>query len=184
MFCALRNAKQKKTVPAKNSEANFLAAPFHKAPPGRQKSEREFCLFGGVFLRSVCRAVCRGGLFCEACRCCACPALPLPAMRFACAVPSCFGCLFACRAFCAHIFLLSFAFSCLAFAAQTSFHLSLRPRREFPCLSPPAALFPACGSCHLLLFHGLLRPLPVFPFCVVRTGFLSCFSLVFLPFPA
>ena len=50
-------------------------------------------------------------------------------MRFACAVPSCFGCLFACRAFCAHIFLLSFAFSFLAFAAQTSFHLSLRPRR-------------------------------------------------------
>ena len=40
-------------------------------------------------------------------------------------------------------FLLSFAFSCLAFAAQKSFHLSLMPRREFPCLSPPTALFPA-----------------------------------------
>ena len=70
------------------------------------------------------------------------------------------------------------------FASQISFHLSLRPRRGFPCLSPPVALFPACGSCHLLLFHGPLRPLPVCLFCVVRTGFLSCFSLVFLPFPA
>ena len=29
------------------------------------------------------------------------------------------------------------------FASQISFHLSLRPRREFPCLSPPVALFPA-----------------------------------------
>ena len=33
------------------------------APPGRQKSEREFCLFGGIFLRLACRAVCRGWLF-------------------------------------------------------------------------------------------------------------------------
>ena len=67
------------------------------------------------------------------------------------------------------------------FASQISFHLSLRPRRGFPCLSPPVALFPACGSCYLLLFRGLLRPLPVCLFCIVYAGFLS---LVFLPFPA
>src|SRR5699024_1517284 len=75
-------------------------------------------------------------------------------------------------------FLLSFVFSCLAFASQNSFHLSLMPRREFPCLSPPVALFPACGSCHLLLFHGLLRPLPVCLFCVVYASSL----LFFCPF--
>ena len=41
--------------------------------------------------------------------------------------------------------LLFFTFSCLTSSSQTSFHLSLRPRRGFPCLSPPVALFPACG---------------------------------------
>ena len=79
------------------------------------------------------------------------------------------------------VFHLSFAFSCLAVAAQTSFHLSLRPRRGFSfLLASCGVMFPARGSCHLLLFRGLLRPLPVFPFCIVRTGFLFCFS----PFPA
>ena len=120
------------------------------------------------------------GSFPLACRLpfCACSALLACCLPAVCAVPSCFGCLFVCSALFARAFssyLLSFAFSCLAFAAQTSFHLSLRPRREFPCLSPPAALFPACGSCHLLLFRRLLRPLPVFSFCIVRAGFLSCF---------
>ena len=91
-------------------------------------------------------------------------------------------CLFACSALFMRVFsLLFFTFSCLTFSSQSSFPLSLRPRREFPCLSPPVALFPACGSCHLLLFRGLLRPLPVCLFCVVYAGFLS---LVFLPFPA
>ena len=33
----MRNAKQKKTVPAKNSEAIFWRPPVHKAPPGRRK---------------------------------------------------------------------------------------------------------------------------------------------------
>ena len=41
------------------------------------------------------------------------PACRLPAVRFV----------------CARIFLLSFAFSCLTFSSQISFHLSLRPRR-------------------------------------------------------
>ena len=38
-------------------------------------------------------------------------------------------CLPAVRFVCARIFLLSFAFSCLTFSSQISFHLSLRPRR-------------------------------------------------------
>ena len=84
------------------------------ASPGRQKSECEFCLFGVFFLRPARRAMCRAGRFCAACRCC---------------VGFCARCLFACRAFCARFFLLSFAFFCLAFSSQTSFHLSLMPRR-------------------------------------------------------
>ena len=72
------------------TRSDFLAAPVHMAPPGRQKSERAFCLFGGVFLRPACRAVCRGGRSCAACRCCGgfcarCPVFFLPVCR--CLVP-------------------------------------------------------------------------------------------------
>ena len=161
------------------------------APPGRQKSEREFCLFGGVVLRPMCRS----GRFCKTCRCCGgfcarCPGVfsagtpppcswlvgSLPLLRLACAAPGaclsfvrcaqkaqdfccfsraahgklflfcrcsrpaglvtccffagfCAHCLFACSALFMRVFLLSFAFSYLTFASQTSFHLSLRPRR-------------------------------------------------------
>ena len=107
------------------------------------------------------------------CRFCAWPVL-LPVAFVLCL--RCRGLLAVCAAFLSCFF----ALSCLTFSSQTSFHLSLMPRRGFPCLSPPVALFPAFGSCHLLLFRGPLCPLPVFPFCVVRTGFLFCFS----PFPA
>ena len=111
-----RNAKQIKFRAGQKQRSDFLAAPFHKAPPGRQKSEREFCLFGGVFLRPMCRAMWRADRFCAACRSCggfcAWPALFIRSVL----------CL---RGF----FLLSFTFSCLTFASQNSFHLSLRPRR-------------------------------------------------------
>ena len=68
---AVRNAKQKKTVPAKTAK-RFLAVLVHMAPPGRQKSEREFCRSEGFFLRPMRRAACRGGRFCETCLCLAC----------------------------------------------------------------------------------------------------------------
>ena len=60
------------------------------------------------------------------------PGACLPVVRFVCAVPSCFGCLFAYSVLVARAFssyLLSFVFSCLTSSSQTSFHLSLRPRR-------------------------------------------------------
>ena len=200
------------------------------APPGRQKSEREFCLFGGVFcvrcaappagaavfakLAAVVVAFAPGFLIHSAAvsfsagAVCAGNLIPLfglprrgcrgvPQSRRLCPGPrvasafvpgpraACLFCvwpalpgLFAENALCAFLhafFSYHFALSCLTFFSQTSFHLSLRPRREFPCLSPPVALFPARGSCHLLLFCELLRPLPVFPFCIVRAGFLPCF---------
>ena len=94
------------------------------ASPGRQKSECEFCLFG-VFFCARRAAPCAG---------LAVLARPAAVMRAFCA-----RCLFACRAFCARssvlfwlsvclfyvvctrIFLLSFAFSCLAFCLSNFF---------------------------------------------------------------
>ena len=194
----------KKTVPAKNSEAIFWRPRFTWPLRAGKRANANFACSEGVsapgaprhvpgwpFLRGLpllCWLLCpvsrrffrkrciRAGILWHRLSC-------LPAVRFVCAVLFCFGCLFACSVLVARAFfsyLLSFAFSCLTSSSQTSFHLSLRPRRGFPCLSPPAALFPARGSCHLLLFRGLLHPLPVFPFCVVRADFLFCFS----PFPA
>ena len=48
--CALHCAQceAEKGRAGQKQRSDFLAAPVHKAPPGRQKSEREFCLFGGV----------------------------------------------------------------------------------------------------------------------------------------
>ena len=112
------------------------------------------------------------------------PALPLPAVRFVCAVLFCFGCLFACSMLVARAFfsyLLSFAFSCLAFCLSKFFSLVAHAETGISLLVPSAALFPACVVCHLLLFRGLLRPLPVFPFCIVRARSSLIFYL--LPFP-
>ena len=162
-----RNAKQIKFRAGQKQRSDFLAAPFHKAPPGRQKSEREFACSEGVFCAR--RAAPCGGLIVFA-RPAVLAAAFVPGLR--CSPVLCF----VCAAFLSCFFTLS----CLTFASQKSFHLSLRPRRALSCLSPPAALFPACGSCHLLLFREPLRPLPVCLFCVVRAGFLPCFS----PFPA
>ena len=49
--CARRSApcEAEKDRAGQKQRSDFLAAPFHKAPPGRQKSERKFCLFGGGF---------------------------------------------------------------------------------------------------------------------------------------
>ena len=166
------------------------------ASPGRQKSECEFCLFGGgfcarraapcaglaVFARpaAVMRAFApgvlalflqaqhtRGGFFSTVCP--ACLLCSRPARRFSAAftqtfAPVCLACAAAARrALCVRssvLFRLSvclfcvvctgflscfFALSCLTFSSQTSFHLSLRPRRALPRLSPPAALFPTCA---------------------------------------
>ena len=59
------------------------------------------------------------------------PVLPEPARRALCVRSSVLFWLSVCLFYvvCTRIFLLSFAFSCLAVASQTSFHLSLRPRR-------------------------------------------------------
>ena len=163
-LCAMRS--RKRPCQPKTAKSIF-GGPVPQSPAGQAKERTQILPARRVFSRPACRAMCRAGRLCAACRSCggfcAWPALFIRSVL----------CL---RGF----FLLSFTFSCLTFASQKSFHLSLRPRRALSCLSPPAALFPACGSCHLLLFREPLRPLPVCLFCVVRAGFLPCFS----PFPA
>ena len=160
--------RSKKAVPAKNSEANFWRPRFTRPLRAGKRANANFAcsgLFGGVFLRPACRAVCRAGRFCAACRSCGgfcarCSGIFLPVCR--CLVPGlraaccfcawsglcCRGLLAVCPpcALCAHFrlvsavcspvlccvrgfSLLSFTFSCLTFASQISFHLSLRPRR-------------------------------------------------------
>ena len=224
---AVRNAKQKKAVPAKNSEATFLAAPVHMAPPGRQKSEREFCLFGGVFcvrcaappagaavfakLAAVVVAFAPGFLIHSAAvsfsagAVCAGNLIPLfglprrgcrgvPQSRRLCPGPrvasafvsgpraACLFCvwpalpgLFAENALCAFLhafFSYHFALSCLTSFSQTSFHLSLRPRRASTFFRKESRQRFARGaapsnphSCALRLFFpssallaGLVRP--------------------------
>ena len=112
------------------------------------------------------------------------------------------ACLPVLRCLCGFSLSCFFALSCLTSFSQTSFHLSLRPRREFPCLSPPAALFPACAPLFCRLYadfcaclSGLrCRCLPcalcaqfhlVLAVCLPVLRCLCGFSLsCFLPFPA
>ena len=200
----IRSAQQKRPCQPKTAK-RFFGGPASQGPSGQAKEQTRILpvrrgfsapgvprhMAGWPFLRGwpllcwllrpvprrfFCKRCIRAGILWHRLSC-------LPAMRFACAVPSCFGCLFACSVLVARAvfsYLLSFTFSCLTSSSQISFHLSLRPRRGFSRLFSPAALFPACVVCHLLLFRGLLRPLPVFPFCIVYASFPSCF----LPFPA
>ena len=112
------------------------------------------------------------------------------------------ACLPVLRCLCGFSLSCFFALSCLTSFSQTSFHLSLRPRREFPCLSPPAALFPACAPLFCRLYadfcaclSGLRCRCPPCALCAqfrlvlaVCLPVLRClcgFSLsCFLPFPA
>ena len=147
------------------------------APPGRQKSERAFCLFGGVFLRPACRAVCRGGRSCAACRCCGgfcarCPVFFLPVCR--CLVPglrlSAVFCL-ACAA------CLPFGRRRLCFRLAGSLPLLCLARAAGACL--PFARRALCVhgfSLLFFLFPASLLPLKLLFIC--RSGrdgnFLAC----------
>ena len=126
--CAQCEAEKGRASQKQRSE--FLAAPVHKALRAGKRANAYFA--------------CSEGFFCVR-RAAPCAGLAVLA-RLA-AVVAAFArgvCLPSVR-LCMRVFHLSFAFSCLAVASQTSFHLSLRPRREFPCLFLSATLFPACG---------------------------------------
>ncbi len=119
-LCAMRSRKR----PCQPKTAKrIFGGPGSQGPPGRQKSEREFCLFGGFFLRPARRAMCRAGRSCAADRCCG---------------GFCTRCLFALRAalyarfsfvFCLFLFgcCLSKFFS---FVAQAATGLYFLPKRK------------------------------------------------------
>ena len=127
-FCSALRAAQceaEKGRASQKQRSDFLAAPVHMAPPGRQKSEREFCLFGGVLfvrraapygglavlarLAAVMRAFAPGApaFFLQALHTrgdSLAPSVLFACRAFVCAVPSCFGCLFACSTLFARAF--------------------------------------------------------------------------------
>ena len=142
------------------------------APPGRQKSKCEFCLFGGVFLRPMCRAMCRAGRFFEACRCLACWLLcPVPRRFFLQAQ---------------HVRGESFGAACparLPCAEDTGFWLLFhaQPKEGASLFLPCSAAFSL--ACALpAAFVKVFTPaawLPVLCFCV--RGFFLLFFHLFLP---
>ena len=174
------------------------------APPGRQKSEREFCLFGGVFLRPVCRAIWQAGRSCAASRCCAglcdrcpgvCSLLHLAAGREAC----CNRVRLLRRCFPAHTPPAAFvpglrcprgllSFVRCAQKAQVFlllFHAQPTERSSFFCRCS-AALFPACVPLFCRLYADTFVPVclacAACPPCALCAQF-RLVSAVCLPVP-
>ena len=162
LFCAARNAKQKRLCQPKQ-RSEFLAAPVHMAPPGRQKSECEFCPPGGIFCVWRAALSAGAGCSCAACRCCG-------------------G--FCDR--CSGVFSASVSLPCSQPAGWPPFFVwpALPPPggcvRDFPLVHPRSvALFPARVPRLLPVLCGFLRPLPFCPPCAFLHTFLPCFGCLF-----
>ena len=150
---AVRNAKQKKAVPAKNSEAIFWRPRFTWPLRAGKRANANFACSEGFFCARRAAPFARAGRFFEACRCLACWLLCLVFRRFFC---RCSAALFpACG--------LSAVF-CLACAACLPFG-----RRRL--------CFRLAGSLPLLC--KLLRPLPCLPAVRFVCAFSSCFGCLF-----
>ena len=158
-LCAMRSRKR----PCQSKTAKrIFGGPGSQGPPGRQKSERVFCLFGGFFLRPARRTMCRAGRSCAADRCCG-------------------G--FCDR--CSGVFSAGVSLPCSQPAGWPPFFVwpALPPPggcvRDFPLVRPrSASLFPARVPCRLPLLCGFLRPLP----CLPAVRFLAhIFALFWLP---
>ena len=76
-------------------------------------------------------------------------------------------------------YLLSFAFFCLAFASQTSFHLSLMPRRGFSRLSPSRGFVSGLHVLPPAAFSRTFAPIACFSVLHCSRGF----SPLFLTLP-
>ena len=101
----IRSAQQKKTVPAKNSEAIFWRPRFTRPLRAGKRANANFACSEGFF--------------------CARRAAPFAGAAAFSKPAACLPVLAGCAAFLSYFF----AFFCLTFASQNSFHLSLRPRR-------------------------------------------------------
>ena len=164
--CAQCEAEKGRASQKQRSE--FLAAPVHMAPPGRQKSKREFCLFGGVFLRPARRAVCPGWpLF---------RSLPLSGLlAFVLGVSAFFLSVFRCLVpglWVVRRFL--FGLRCLlAVWPSSALFPACRQPAAFVQTFAPAALFARRALCAR---SSVLFWLSVRPFCAVCAAFLSYLS--------
>ena len=174
------------------------------APPGRQKSEREFCLFGGGFLRPMRRAACRGGRSCAACRCCEdfcarCPGVFSAGVLLSCPrlagslLLLCLACAAgACRLPAMRLCVRGFCCRCLACLARcTGVQGGAAARRL--CVRLPAVMSAFCGfslpafrgvvswpACSAAFVSGLARPaLPLPAVCPPRALCARVLSLVF-----
>ena len=168
--CALHCAQceAEKGRASQKQRSDFLAAPVHMAPPGRQKSKREFCLFGGVFLRPARRAVCPGWpLF---------RSLPLSGLlAFVLGVSAFFLSVFRCLVpglWVVRRFL--FGLRCLlAVWPSSALFPACRQPAAFVQTFAPAALFARRALCVRIF---VLFWLSVCPFCAVCAAFLSYLS--------
>ena len=167
---AVRNAKQKKAVPAKNSKANFWRPGSH-APPGRQKSKCEFCLFGGFFC-AQCAAPCAGlAAFSK-------PAAVWP-VGFCARCPGVFSASAACARGILWRCLSCSSTVCRGHRLLAAFSRAAQ-RRSFPFSAVLRCFFPGlCAACCFCEGFHACR--------LVARSVLLCarlFSLVFSPFPA
>ena len=117
LFCAARIAKQKKTVPAKNSEAIFWRPRFTRPLRAGERANANFACSEGFFCARCAAPADGAGRSCAGCRCCGgfrvwCPGFFLPVFR--CLVPG----LRAACCFCAwsglRCLLLLLSLSCVA----------------------------------------------------------------------
>ena len=134
----------------------------------RYGASRQILSFDGSFPRLA------------ACRFCACPALPLPAMRFACAVPSCFGCLFACSVLVARtLFSLIFRLFLFGFCRANFFSFVAHAATGIPLLVPSRGFVPGLRVLSPAAFSRAFAPIACFSVLCCSRGFsllfFSCF---------
>ena len=173
-----RNAKQKKTVPAKNSEAIFWRPRFTRPLRAGERANANFACSEGFFCARRAAPFARGGRFFEACRCLACWLLCPVFRHFSAGVsPPCpqpAGCLLLLRLVWSALPLPAVsppcACVCRAFAA-----LFGSPRRGAGRCRRPAAVRETSRShvCLLRLFFARIprRRFPACVFCRFCVGF-------------
>ena len=193
-LCAMRSRKR----PCQPKTAKrIFGGPGSQGPSGQAKEQTRILPVRRGSFCPACRAIWQAGRSCAASRCCGgfcarcsgvCSLLQpwRPCVRLAAIV----------SAFCGVVFrptrrLPLLRPACAAPGVCLSFVRCAQRAQVFCCFFSRAAhgklflfcrcfaaLFPACISCRLLLFRGLLRPLPVCLFCVVYASSL----LFFCPF--
>ena len=179
-LCAMRSRKR----PCQPKTAKrIFGGPGSQGPPGRQKSERVFCLFGGFFLRPARRAMCRAGRSCAADRCCGgfcdrcsgvfSAGVSLPCSRPAAVCRCCLACAAAARRLCAGLPAGAPAFCGFVPGPHAS------PPAGFVRIFAPAALFArrALSCTHFCLVLAALFARPVLCARVFLLSFtLSCLT--------